>query len=143
MQDYVNDRTISVSIKGGRISAEILKKALVKVVHMLEKEHAKSVAGKKEKIPQGKQGQGDDPLRLRGGPHPHHCGEGRPGLSDRPASEEEPLQGDRHQPGPHPQGVGAVWNPESCIFLSGGFKHHQKWTFRAAEISGFGVMSTG
>ena len=55
MQDYVNDRTISVSIKGGRISAEILKKALVKVVHMLEKEHAKSVAGKKEKIPQGKQ----------------------------------------------------------------------------------------
>ena len=55
MQDYVNDRTISVSIKGGRISAEILKKALVKVVHMLEKEHATSVAGKKEKIPQGKQ----------------------------------------------------------------------------------------
>lgn len=55
MQDYVNDKTICISIKGGRISAEILRKALVKVVHMLEKEHAKSVAGKKEKIPQGKQ----------------------------------------------------------------------------------------
>lgn len=54
MQEYVNDRMISISIKGGRISAEILKKAIIKALRMMEKEYAKSAAKQKE-IPQGKQ----------------------------------------------------------------------------------------
>lgn len=47
MQEYVNDRTICISIKGGRISASILAKALTKTLRIMESEHAKSVAKKK------------------------------------------------------------------------------------------------
>ena len=54
MQEYVNDRTICISIKGGRISASILAKALTKTLRIMESEHAKSVAKKKE-LQQGKQ----------------------------------------------------------------------------------------
>ena len=54
MQEYVNDRTICISIKGGRVSASILAKALKKTLRIMESEHAKSVAKKKE-LPQGKQ----------------------------------------------------------------------------------------
>lgn len=46
MQEYLNERTISVCIKGGRISAGILKKALLKVLKELEKSSSKSVARK-------------------------------------------------------------------------------------------------
>lgn len=37
MQDYLNEKTIAVCIKGGRISGEILKKALVSVIKELER----------------------------------------------------------------------------------------------------------
>ena len=51
MQDEVNEKTISLCINGGKISARILKNAMVKVLAKLEQEKKKGqqkVAEKRE-----------------------------------------------------------------------------------------------
>lgn len=44
MQEEVNDKTISVCVKGGKITAEILKKALEKTLDEMKKEKQKAKA---------------------------------------------------------------------------------------------------
>ena len=37
MQDEVNTKVVAIAIKGGRITAEVLKKALAKFIEEIEK----------------------------------------------------------------------------------------------------------
>ena len=41
MQDEVNTKVVAIAIKGGRITAEVLKKALAKFIEELEKAEIK------------------------------------------------------------------------------------------------------
>lgn len=49
MQEEVNDKTISVCVKGGKITAEILKKVLEKTLAEMEKEKQKAKVKHREK----------------------------------------------------------------------------------------------
>lgn len=53
MQEEVNQQVITLVIRGGRISAGILKVSLVKMLDAMQKKHQKSRAEKKD-LPQGK-----------------------------------------------------------------------------------------
>lgn len=48
MQEEVNEKTISLCIKGGKITAQILKAALIKLLAEMEK---KETAGERRKEP--------------------------------------------------------------------------------------------
>ena len=44
MQDEVNTKVVAIAIKGGRITAEVLKKALAKFIEEIEKAESKPLS---------------------------------------------------------------------------------------------------
>lgn len=54
MQEEVNEKTISICVKGGKISEELLRKAIVKVVQHMTASKQKSTVKKESQVKQGK-----------------------------------------------------------------------------------------
>lgn len=62
MQEEVNEKTVALCVKGGKISAEILKTAMRKFLHSMEqarsekgKKHTRAPDQKKDVVSHGKQ----------------------------------------------------------------------------------------
>ena len=53
MQEEVNQQVITLVIRGGKISAEILKTSIVKLLYEMERKH-KAARTEKEELPKGK-----------------------------------------------------------------------------------------